>query len=283
MCLSLNNRTVELKNLSTKYIQAKNNKKKKNMGVKFVSSECNKIHQVDIIPNSLLHNIWYSPIEMASIKMKRKIVAKLIRTKRKLVGENCNDKNMTIESYARGIENALDSDLNKQRVLTKRTSVSVVIEEQRRQRCAGECSNPETIAAIYSLNGPLQSQRTAREKGSEDENQCYNSNRSDEMKDIFLDGSDDNHHRENDHYISFENRIYEQIGEALQELDSIDIIDYNILKSFDYFTVSKPTPSYNNQQQPVTKFLRKAFVDCWSSSNFAFGFYEQWMHRAIAM
>jgi len=284
MCSNLNNRTIELKRLSSKHIQTKKNKKKKSMGVKFVSPELNKIHQIDIIPNSFLHDIWYSPIEMAGIKIKRKMIAKLIRTKRKLTGENGDDSKMMIELYARGIENAVNPDFNKQRLLLKRTSVSVVIEEQRRQRCSGECSNPETIAAIYSLNGPLQSQLTAHEKGIEDENQCYhNNNKSNEMEDISLDCSDDNHHSGDDHSNSYDDRLYEKIDEALQELDSIDIIDYNILKSFDFFTVSKPTPLSTDNEQPVARFLQKAFVDCWRSNSFASSFYEQWMHRAIAI
>merc|ERR1712176_1037622 len=103
----------------------------------------------------------------------------------------------------------------------KRTAVSVVIDEQKRQRCSGESSNPETIAELYSLNGTLQSQRAAHEKGIEDQNQCYNNNNNDdEMDDISLDFSDDDHHSDDRQSNIFNNKLYEKIHEALQELDS---------------------------------------------------------------
>ena len=134
--------------------------------------------------------------------------SKLICTKRNLIGENNDDSEMSIELYARGLENALNPEFNKQRLLLKRTAVSVVIDEQKRQRCSGESSNPKTIAALYSLNGTLQSQRAAHEKGIEDQNQCYNNNNNnDEMDDISLDRSDDDHHSDDKHSNTFNNKL----------------------------------------------------------------------------
>lgn len=239
-----------------------------NKSVQFASSEMNQIHQVEIVPTSLAKFVWYSPKEMAAIKIKRKRMAEWVCKNKELIRQNDNDDNKRIiEWCTRGLENLLDTGSNKRRIQRKRDSITSVIKEQNRQRRAGEYPDPEMIATLYSSKGPLRCQHTAYEKGIQDQNQCYS---------IYNTGkSSDDINSDRSCVCRSSRCICRTIDEALWELDSI-MIDRNISSSLtcymdEYSIISKP----DIRHRPATSFLKKLFLDYWNFSNFESIFYEQ--------